>query len=169
MLHVQLIYAIPRCLQSLQVMKSHLTLPIYTFALLLFPVLEHDLHGDEEACAREEHKGQPRPRCPQLAEPVLYPIDAEDKADQVGSHHHEQIQNASGGADVSIPPVVSILLDQGTLHAAASRLTFSAGQSSLATISGRMKRLMSQPHHKRFIDMSCHKATKVKTSNVARA
>ncbi len=100
---------------------------------------------------------------------ILDSICADDKSDQVRSHHHDEIEHCSYCAYMSIPRLFSVLKRINVGQICAMRdCTLDAGKRKVAMISGRMKRLTSQPQARSLKDKSCHNATKEKTRTVVK-
>jgi hypothetical protein len=45
----------------------------------------------------------------QFAEEEFYPVSTYREPDQVGCHHHQNIEDSSQGSNVAIPPFASVL------------------------------------------------------------
>jgi hypothetical protein len=73
------------------------------------PVLEHKLHGDPHADAREDHELCALPRCKQLAEKKTSAVQSHDEPNQVCRHQHHHVTNRACCGDVSKPPLTAIL------------------------------------------------------------
>jgi hypothetical protein len=63
----------------------------------------------------------------QLLYEELHPINADNEADEVGRHHHQDIENRAEGADVPIPGLISILRSCRSVMLLMSRETKDLG------------------------------------------
>jgi hypothetical protein len=67
------------------------------------------LHADEYATATEGHESQSF-RCPeQLLEEKIHAVRPDDESDEIGDHHHEDVEYGADGTDVSVPRESAIL------------------------------------------------------------
>src|SRR6266581_2385539 len=108
---------------------------------------------------------------------VLRAVHAENKPDEVGAHHQQDVEDAAGRTRVTIPPSfpklhtknkepskkgLILLRSRVVRNLKGCRRTIDGGSTLLAMISGRMNIAASQPHANSLGLRSCHSATKVK-------
>ena len=76
------------------------------------PILKHKLHPHEQAREDGGQESQSFRRADELVEEVLDAVDADDEADEVRGHHHEDVEHAAEGADVAVPWAIAELKGQ---------------------------------------------------------